>query len=462
MITPRLAALLSFFLVSLTLGAAEPAAKARRLPNQIFILVDDMARDWVGAYGAANATPNFDRLAAEGTRFETAWCTPVCTPTRVAMLTGQYPFRTGWVVHYDVPRWGGRGLDPERFPTLGQMMRDAGYATAIAGKWQINDLRLDPTIMRRHGFDEYSLWTGVESGNPASEHRYWDPFIEQNGERRTHTGKFGPDVTQAFVLDFIQRNKDRPFFLYYPMIPVHAPNEPTPLNRANPPEGEAALYAGMVTYADRQVGQLLRALEELGLLDDTVIYFSGDNGSSTGGTHDGHPLPAAKARVSDLGVHVPLIVRAPGLARAGAVSKALTDFTDLLPTMMDVAGRPLPQGRVFDGRSLVPELKGTATPAMQREWVYTQYGAHRAVRDQRYAYDSKGAFHDLVADPLQQHDLAGEQTPALVAEREKLKHVLEALPADGAAPFPEYVHAERLMAENQRLNQARRKAEQAK
>src|SRR6185312_6853291 len=164
--------------------------------------------------------PNFDRLAAEGTRFDTVWCTPLCTPTRVSMLTGQYPFRNGWVVHYDVPRWGGRGLDPDRLRTLGALMHDAGYATAIAGKWQINDLRADPTIMKRHGFDEYSLWTGVESGNPASEKRYWDPYLEQNGERRPHPGEFGPDVTQAFVLDFIKRNKDRPFFLYYPMIPV--------------------------------------------------------------------------------------------------------------------------------------------------------------------------------------------------------------------------------------------------
>jgi len=456
MIPFRLVWLLSWF-VPLVLGAAEPPAP-HRPPNQIFILVDDMARDWVHAYGASNPTPNFDRLAAEGTRFESVWCTPLCTPTRVSVLTGQYPFRNGWVVHYDVPRWGGRGLDPDRLRTMGALMHDAGYATAIAGKWQINDLRADRAIMRRHGFDEYSLWTGVESGNPASEKRYWDAYLEQNGERRAHTGEFGPDVTQAFVLDFIRRNRDRPFFLYYPMIPVHAPNEPTPFNRAHPPEGEAALYAGMVTYADHQVGELLRTLDELGLRENTVIYFAGDNGSSTGGTHGGQPVPSAKARVSDLGVHVPLIVRAPGLARAGAVSTALADFTDLLPTMLEVAGRPLPKGRVFDGRSLVAELKGTASPATRRSWIYTQYGTHRAVRDQRYYYDSQGAFYDLTADPLQQHDLAADTTPAVVAEREKLSRVLAALPADAAPPFPEFVNAGRLMAEHQRMNQAKRKA----
>ncbi len=432
------------------------SAAPHRPPNQIFILVDDMGRDWVGAYGSSARTPNFDRLAAEGTRFESAWCTPVCTPTRVSMLTGQYPFHNGWVVHYDVPRWGGPGLDPKRFRTMGAMLREAGYVTAIAGKWQINDLRIDPTIMQQHGFDEHCLWTGVEAGNPASENRYWDPFLQTNGDRRTHTGKFGPDVTQAFVLDFIKRNRDRPFFLYYPMIPVHAPNEPTPLNRANPPQGEAALYAGMVTYADQQVGELLRALDELGLTENTVIYFAGDNGSSTGGTLHGQPMPMAKAQVSDLGVHVPLIVRAPGLARAGTVSTALTDFTDLLPTMMELAGRPLAAGQGFDGRSLVNELRGAAAPAAQRDWVFTQYGARRAVRDQRYFYDNQGGFFDLTVDPLQKNNLTADTTPALVAEREKLSRVLVALPPDAAPPFPEFVNAERLMEENKRMNQERR------
>jgi arylsulfatase A-like enzyme len=445
-------------LVSL-FAAASPAAD--RPPNQILILVDDMARDWVGAYGSSARTPNFDQLAAEGTRFETVWATPVCTPTRVAMLTGQYPFRTGWNVHYDVPRWGGRGLDPARFRTMGTLMHDAGYATAIAGKWQINDLRLDPAIMQRHGFDEHCLWTGVEEGNPASEKRYWDAFLQRNGERRTFTGEFGPDVVQAFVLDFIKRNRDKPFFLYYPMIPVHAPNEPTPLNRANPPVGEAALYAGMVTYADRQIGELLRALDELGLRENTVIYFAGDNGSSTGGTLGGQPMPMAKAQVSDLGVHVPLIVRAPGVVRAGAVSPLLADFTDLLPTMLDVAGRPAPKDLVLDGHSLWPALRAGA-PQAERSWIYTQYGAHRAIRDQRYYYDSKGAFFDLTADPLQQKNLAADPSPALEGVRTKLAGVLAAFPADAAVPFPEYVNAERLMEENRRMNQARQKEQQKK
>jgi arylsulfatase A-like enzyme len=444
----------SVFSMLLAVGGAVLRA-ADRPPNQILILVDDMARDWVGAYGAANATPSFDRLAAEGTRFETAWATPVCTPTRVAMLTGQYPFRTGWNVHYDVPRWGGLGLDPARFRTMGTLMREAGYATAIAGKWQVNDLRPDPAIMQRHGFDEHCLWTGVEAGNPASEKRYWDAFLQRNGERKTFTGEFGPDVVQAFVIDFIKRHRDKPFFLYYPMIPVHAPNEPTPLNRAHPPEGEAALFAGMVEYADQQVGELLRVLDELGLAENTVIYFAGDNGSSTGGTLNGQAMPMAKAQVSDLGVHVPLVVRARGLARAKAVSPVLADFTDLLPTMLDIAGRPAPKDLVLDGHSLVPALRGAPLRAADRTWIYTQYGAHRAIRDQRYYYDSKGGFFDLATDPLQKNNLTAD--PVLAGIRQKLDGILAAFPPDAAAPFPEYVNAERLLEENKRMNQERLK-----
>ena len=431
-------------------------AAGSRPPNQILVLVDDLGRDWVGAYGSSHPTPNLDRMAAEGVRFETAWFTPVCTPTRVALLTGQRPCRSGWTVHYDVPRWGGAGLIPENYPTLGLWMRRAGYATAIAGKWQINDLRREPDIMRRHGFDEHCLWTGVESDNPASERRYWDRFLQINGERRTHRGEFGPDVVQRFVFDFIRQHRDRPFFLYYPMINVHAPNEPTPLHRATPPEGEAALYAGMVDYTDRQVGDLLRWLEALGLTENTIVYFAGDNGSSTGGTLDGVSMPAGKGtRLSDLGVHVPLLVRAPGRVRSGIVSRRLVEMTDLLPTLAEFAGVKLPADAARDGRSLVTELTSGASVA-PRPWIFTQYGAERAVRDQRYYLDNRGGFFDLVADPQQKQPLRWDATVESAAAHQRLRAALASLPADAGPPFPEYAQAERRLREHQAANRARR------
>lgn len=299
------------------------------------------------------STPSVDRLAATGVRFETAWTSPICTPTRVMMLTGQYPGRTGWTEHYDVPRWSGAGLIPENFSTWPQQLRRAGYATAIAGKWQINDLRPEPDILARHGFQRHCVWPGVEEGNPPSSRRYWGAYLQTDGTRKVHTDEYGPDVTQRFALEFIREHKSRPFLLYYPMIAVHAPNEPTPLNRANPPKGEAALYAGSVTYMDRQVGELLDELDRLGLTQNTAVIFAGDNGSSTGGTHANRAVPAGKGRTIERGVHVPLIVRLPGVS-GGRATSALADFSDIFPTMLDLAGLPR---AASDGHSWVPLLR---------------------------------------------------------------------------------------------------------
>ena len=158
-------------------------AGATQKPNIIFIMVDDMGRDWVSCYGADHQTPNIDRLASQGVRYETAWCTPICTPTRVTLLTGQYPFHHGWVQHYDVPRWGGSGLRADRFTTFARPLRDSGYATAIGGKWQINHLRKEPDVLKKHGFDEHCVWPGVEEGHPETQERFWNGLLATNGKR---------------------------------------------------------------------------------------------------------------------------------------------------------------------------------------------------------------------------------------------------------------------------------------
>ena len=146
-------ALAAFFCFSATVSAETK-------PNIIFIMVDDMGRDWISSYGASHRTPNVDRLAAAGIRFENCWCAPICTPTRMELLTGQYPFRTGWVRHHDVPRWGGKGFDWEKFTSFARVVKKAGYTTAVGGKWQINDFRKQPDALKRHGFDEHCVWTG--------------------------------------------------------------------------------------------------------------------------------------------------------------------------------------------------------------------------------------------------------------------------------------------------------------
>ena len=424
-------------ILALILGLATAALGATPAParlNIIFILADDLGIDWLSCYGAAHSTPNVDRLAASGVRFETAWTSPICSPTRVMMLTGQYPGRTGWTEHYDVPRWGGAGLIPKKFPTWPQLLHGAGYATAIAGKWQINDLRSPPDILRAHGFDRHCVWPGVEQGNPPTSRRYWDAYLQTDGKRKTHTGEYGPDLVQRFALEFIRENRTRPFLLYYPMIAVHAPNEPTPLNRANPPKGEAALYAGNVTYMDRQVGELLDELDRLGLAENTAVIFAGDNGSSTGGTRNAQPVQSGKGRTIERGVHVPLIVRLPGVV-GGTATTALADFSDIFPTMLDLAGLPPVPG---DGRSWVPLLRG-APGCVPREWIYAQRDTSRTARDQRFKLDTAGGFFEIVLDPDQKSAVSPTRDAATVAAHKKLSAVLASIPANAPnPPFPGY------------------------
>ncbi|HRP03345.1 MAG TPA: sulfatase-like hydrolase/transferase [Opitutaceae bacterium] len=426
---------------------AGPGALNR--PNVVFILVDDLGVDWVHAYGADHPTPNLDRLASGGVRFETAWTSPICTPSRVMMLTGQYPGRTGWIEHYDVPRWGGAGLQPSRIETWPQLLHTNGYATAIAGKWQINDLRAPVDILQQHGFDHHCVWPGVEAGNPKSEKRYWDAFLQTDGVRRVHVGEYGPDITQRFALEFIRTNRDQPFLLYYPMILVHAPNEATPLNRDPPPANEDLRYAGSVTYMDRQVGELLDELSRLGLDSRTAVIFAGDNGSSSSGMMHGHRIPAGKGTLTQRGVQVPLIVRAPMLTPGGWATSELTDFSDIFPSLLELVGLQSPLHQAEDGKSWVPLLRRD-TAYLPRRWIQAQRDLGRTIRDHRYKLNSDGRFFDLKTDPDERHPLNAADNPIWEASRDNLASVLASLPATGPAPFPEY--SPNRMREYQRLH----------
>ncbi|MBP8256268.1 MAG: sulfatase-like hydrolase/transferase, partial [Opitutaceae bacterium] len=407
-------------------------SRAPERPNVVFILVDDLGVDWVRPYGAEHHTPNLDRLASEGVRFETAWTSPICTPSRVMMLSGQYPGRTGWIEHYDVPRWGGAGLQPSRIETWPKLYHANGYATAIAGKWQINDLRAPVDILQQHGFDHHCVWPGVEAGNPQSEKRYWDAFLQTDGVRRVHAGEYGPDVTQQFALEFIRKNRDHPFLLFYPMILVHAPNEATPLNLAAPPATEDLRYAGSVTYMDRQVGELLDELNRLGLDSRTAVIFAGDNGSSSSGMMYGRRIPAGKGTLTQWGVHVPLIVRAPMLTPGGWTTSELTDFSDLFPSLLDLAGLQTPPHLAIDGRSWVPLLRRDSA-YQPRRWIQAQRALGRTIRDHRYKLNSDGRFFDLKTDPDERHPLSAADSSNWQASRDYLASVLASIPATGPA-----------------------------
>lgn len=415
-------------------------------PNFLFILVDDLGREWLSCYGSeTHQTPNIDRLAASGVRFENVWATPLCTPTRHEMLTGRYPFRTGWTVHNDVPRWGGPCLDPAREYSLVRSLREAGYATCIAGKWQLNDLRVQPDVLKQHGFDEHCVWPGFETGNPPSGERHFDPFIQTNGKRETHTGKFGPDVFCDYTIDFMKRHKDGPFFAYHAMVLPHTPMTKTPHNMDTAARG-VALHPGMVDYVDFIVGRLTSTLKELGIDRKTIVILATDNGSPEGlkARMRGLDIVGGKTHLTEAGICVPLIISGPGRVERGAVRDDLVDFTDILPTVLDLAGAKSPTYVTLDGRSFSSVLRDSSAgddaceighECEPREWIYSQLGENRVVRDKRYKLWSDGRFFDLAADPQEKHDLSSSDQAEHRAARERLKKTLNSLPPDKQLPF---------------------------
>ena len=303
--------------------AKKPEAK----PNIVFIMVDDLGKEMISCYGSTEVkTPNIDALAAGGMRFNNAYSMPQCVPTRATLMTGQYPFRHGWVNHYDVPRWGkGCHFSPKYNPSFAKQMKAAGYATCIGGKWQISDFRIQPKILNELGFDEYCIWTGYEKGNPPSGNRYWDPYIHTAKGSKTYKGQFGPDIYNRFILDFIEKHKSGPMMIYYPMCLTHGPLTTTPHSKDQPSKKV------MVEYMDYLVGKIVKALQENGVRKNTIVIWSTDNGP-------------AKGKTSEKGACEPFVVNCPGLVPKGVVTDALVDFTDQLPTFCELGGAELPKG----------------------------------------------------------------------------------------------------------------------
>jgi arylsulfatase A-like enzyme len=430
---------------------SSPAADPR--PNFLFILGDNLGRDWFGCYGADNSiTPNIDKLAAAGTRFQHCYVTPLCSTTRVELLTGRYGYSTGWHTHHDAATYGGGGLDPKREITFARALRDAGYATDIAGKWQINDLYDQRDALKQHGFDEHLVWTGAlvgeglaearwhasiaPGGKREYESRYQDPVVFRNGERQTLIGKFGPDAYVDQLVDFMTRHRQQPFIAYYACPLTHIPTVTTPLSPdPNAPQREQ--FAGMVRYFDKQVGHLEKELERLGLRENTIIIVTTDNGSpkNLGGIVGGQQVVGGLGTLSENSLDVPLIVNCPARVAAGRVSKALVDSSDYFPTLLELAGVPIPAGLKIDGHSFSPQLARNAEPPPGREWIFAQYAGERVIRDPRFKLYSTGAFFDVEADPLEKNDLAASTDEALVAARTRLQQALKGLPPDASVGF---------------------------
>jgi len=367
------------FLGLLLLPSCSTEPEAPERPNILFILVDDLGKEWVSCYGAEEIeTPNVDRLAATGTKFNNMYVMPQCTPTRLSLMTGQYPFRHGWVNHWDVPRWGGGAqYDWNRNPSIAKVMRDAGYKTAVAGKWQVNDFRVQPNAMNDIGFDDFCMWTGGEGNNPPSDERYWDPYIHTKEGSSTREGKFGEDVFVDFLIDFMGKHKDEPMFLYYPMCLPHTPFVTTP----DEPEASTDLerHKAMVRYVDTLTGRLVGALDELGIRDDTIIVWTTDNGTTSRmtGTLNGRRVRGSKAETVEAGICVPFIVNSPKLVASGKESEALLTIADMLPTFAEIGGGKLQPEFEYDGVSVADALLGNAERSAH-DWILSMGGKNEA------------------------------------------------------------------------------------
>lgn len=381
-------------LTCLLLSFSIPTFAAER-PNILVILCDDIGAHELGLYGhPKHRTPTLDELGRTGIWFTTGYSTPICHPTRSEIMTGQYGHHNG--VYQFPGRPGGptadTGVDDiSSHLTFGKIFKQAGYVTAHAGKWQLSGKH--PTLIRECGFDEYCMWAykhnlpaGVEhnggwEGKPGVKTaRYWHPSIVQNGKYvDTDEDSYGPDIFSDFILDFISRSENNPFFVYYPMALTHGPFFSTPDTTKTLEDRfkqDKNNWQANVEYTDKIVGKLLAGLEQLGKRENTLVIFVGDNG--TGG--DG------KAQTTEKGARVPFIVNGPGLVKPQGESRELVDLSDIVPTICEVAGIVLPKDHIIDGVSIAPYLRGETKPL--REWIYAYLGTQRVVRTKRWLLEN--------------------------------------------------------------------------
>jgi arylsulfatase A len=416
----RRCSVLLFALASLCAGLF--AAESARKPNIILIMADDFGYECVTANGGQSyRTPNLDQLAATGMRFEQCHVQPLCTPTRVQLMTGLYNVR-------NYVEFG--SMDPKA-TTFAHLLKNAGYATGVCGKWQLGVAADSP---QRFGFDDAFLWHHMRRTS-----RYPSPGFEHNGVARDYRGEYGPKVVNDFALEFITRHKERPFFLYYPMLLTHAPFQPTP----DGPEWDPAMgergkndvkhFAAMTAYMDKMVGRLLAKLDELGLRENTLVMFLGDNGTGVDVTSQfkGQPYPGGKGRSTARGTHVPLIANWAGRIGAGKVNGDLIASVDFLPTICEAAGVTLPAALPPDGRSFLPQLLGRG--GVPREWAYFWYAPDGGAKPKyefamspQYKLYRDGAFFDLKSDPFEGKPLQPDKLSGVAAaEAKKLQAALD-------------------------------------
>jgi len=419
-------------------AAASPARAAAsapaRKPNIIFILADDLGYGDLGCYGQQRiATPNIDALAAQGVRFTQCYSgSTVCAPSRCCLMTGRHTGHATIRGNANVP------LRPED-ATVAEILRAAGYRTGLVGKWGLGEP--DTTgIPNRKGFDYFFGYL-----NQGHAHNYYPDYLWRNEERVPIEGNrdaekplgvseqctaYSNDLFTREALEFVEREKDNPFFLYLAYTIPHANNERGAAEKNGMEVPELGPYAdkdwpapqkgkaAMITRMDAGIGRLIARLKELALDSDTLVFFSSDNGTHKEGGADpaffksSGPLRGIKRDLYEGGIRVPMLARWPGKIAPGAVSDAPWAFWDLLPTAAAIAGVPAPEG--LDGVNILPLLTG-GTPDAERTfyWEFHERGFARAARQGKWKAVWKDPaqpleLYDLETDLAEEHDLAAD------------------------------------------------------
>lgn len=375
------------------------AQKVASKPNIIFILADDVGYEVPTIDGGQSySTPNIDKLAQNGMRFTQCHASPLCSPSRFMLLTGKYNFR-----NYAI--WGQMDLSQR---TLGNMLKDAGYATCYTGKWQLDG---GDNSIRTFGFDNYSVYLPFLLQNEFLEgSRYKNCKIYQDGGYLPQTltdGKYADDEFTSYLLNFVDStsNLGKPFFAYYAMNLTHPPLSPTPDDpeyttwnfdvRGN---GDKRFFPSMVKYMDKLIGQIADHIATLGLAENTLIIYSGDNGTPRPvlSQFNGFTVRGGKHSTTEPGTNVPLIMYWPRTIARKSVVNDLVCFPDFMPTLADVAGIPTPTNYgTLDGVSFYSTLT-TGTNPLARSTIYDAFSGDTTKRPfNRWTQNTSYKLYDI-------------------------------------------------------------------
>lgn len=437
--------LLRFFSAAVFIATASCCALAAdERPDIILIMADDVGIEGLGCYGGVSyKTPNLDRMAAEGVRFTHAYSQPLCTPTRVELMTGKDNHRN-WM-YFGI-------LDP-RERTFGHAMTDAGYATGIFGKWQLQSY--DPPDLpgaekrrgkgmhpKDAGFDEYALFHALHTEEKGS--RYANPTMLEGqrgseGTLKTYDGKYGEDVWVEKILHFLDRETEKPRFVYYPMALPHWPFQPTPDSHdwdPSKPQEEHLRYAkDMIEYTDTAVGNLLHGLRTRKRSENTVVIFYSDNGTHakvTSKMADGRKIDGGKAMPTQTGIHVPLIVRCPRRFDPH-IADGIVEASDFYPTLLQLAGADKQPGKHLDGISFVPQLVGNPSPRRTSAffwydprpgWDKERFSRHVFALNRTHKLFRDGRLFRIDGPPLDE-TLVQQDNTADRQARTELSHVIK-------------------------------------